>query len=522
MNSISILEKSMSAFRSDVELRLSAVPSPPWSDVELRPGRAERRREKAAQSYWNYDKLYFPPDVYEEYYKPPAFHREMIEIAESGDGVDVFLAARDHGKTVLFKKYMSWVLLNKHNIDILGVYSEDLRKAKFILNDIAEIISKNPRIVHDYRPVVHINNTEEFEFSLADDSRKRTVLPFGEGRSVRGTSKRMRRPKFMFADDVETLQSSFTHEAVRERIARLSETFVSLGTGGRMIVLGNNFEERGAFNQLLKEQKENILPAAYRVHVYPAWKDGKPLWKEKYNAKTESELKAAVGVINESDWQGNFMQNPIAPDGEMFIRAGYNEYDRVPDDAKYGAMYTDPNCSLKGKGDTTAAPAGVYSPSEDAIYILDFLCKSYSDPNKLLDDVGAVFRAYRNQLVVLGFDGNVSQESTWTAHVRNYQRITGTPFHRVEYKRYNIDAIAKNTIIMWQQGRIRFPRGFAETPHGAAVLQQLFSFTGKGSKKKDDAPDSLIGLVELMHERHLVRKRAASTQRSSATKPRRM
>ncbi|MBL7997584.1 MAG: hypothetical protein JNL32_02985 [Candidatus Kapabacteria bacterium] len=525
MQHVSILDKSMGAFREVVEQRLSSMPAPPFSEKELRPGRSERRRIASAQDFWNYDRTYFTPDVYEQFYEPPPFHREMIDIAKNGN-VEIFLAARDHGKTVVFKKYLSYLLLHDHTIDIAGTYSETLPKAKFILSDVQDIISNNPRIVHDYRPIIHIANTEEFEFSLEGDARRRTLLAFGEGRSVRGTSKRLRRPKFILADDVETLQSSFSSEAVRERQARLAETYQSLGQGGRMIVLGNNFDERGAFNKLLKEQQEGILPHAYRIHVFPAWitteRGGKPLWEKKFPVRSESELKAMVGALNESDWQGNYMQNPIPPDGEMFPRSGYAEYAALPADAKLGAMYTDPNCSLKGKGDTTAAPAAVYSPSEDAFYILDFICASYSDPNKLLDDIGGVFRQYRNSLAVLGFDGNVSQESTWTAHVRNYQRITGTAFHRVEYKRYNTDAIAKNAVMLWKSGKIRFPMGFAETPHGSRALQQIFSFAGKKNSRRDDAPDALIGLIELMHERHIVRKQSTTARRTSAASPRRL
>ena len=76
----------------------------------------------------------------------------------------------------------------------------------------------------------------------------------------------------------------------------------------------------------------------------------------------------------------------------------------------------------------------------------------------------------------------------------------------------DLDVISKNAVMLWNAGKIRFRRGFAQTPQGARALQQIFSFQGKkGSTRKDDAPDSLCGCVELMHERRIVRKTSGSS-----------
>jgi len=89
--------------------------------------------------------------------------------------------------------------------------------------------------------------------------------------------------------------------------------------------------------------------------------------------------------------------------------------------------------SKKGKGNTTAIVPLLYSPSEELYFIPAVVCKSFSDSNLLLDSL-IELKTSTGNIAAFGFDGNVTQESTWTQHVRNYCKIKGVPFPTIEYK----------------------------------------------------------------------------------------
>lgn len=189
-------------------------------------------------------------------------------------------------------------------------------------------------------------------------------------------------------------------------------------------------------------------------------------------------------------------------EGFVFKREYYQEWDHVPADAR-GVVYCDPNLALKSKGDTTAVVKLLFSPTTGRYYVAEAVCRSFADPNELLS---VVLSMRDRRVVALGFDGHVSQESTWTAHVRNWCRIHGVPFPPIEYKRYRVDELAKTVQFAYTDRLIYFPPDFGSTEDGARFLAQLWTFAGKkSSKEKDDAPDALICAFEFLHERGLAR-----------------
>ncbi len=385
-------------------------------------------------------------------------------------------------------------------IHIAGVYCETLHKANNLLRDVASLIADNPRILYDYEPTFHEINTDQFEFSLAGESKKRYCAAFSEGRSVRGYTRVFARPQFLLGDDIETLDSPMGETSIQWRLSKIAESYKSLTSDGVFLVLGNDFSEKCALHRLRLEAEEGLLPNRWRVHIYPAWTEDGPLWGARYPAKNISELKEMIGVRDESDWQGNFQQNPIPPDGFIFPRLDpLPTWNEIPPDAR-GIIYCDPNLSLKDKGDTTAIVSLLYSPTTDKFYLSDFICRSFRDSNILLD---SLFSMKTIDHRAIGFDGNVSQESTWTMHVRNWCKIHNIPFPRIEYRRYRVDELAKNIQGTWNECRILLPPWITKTKEGKTFLAQLFAFTGKSSNHKDDAPDALICAYEFIHERKL-------------------
>ncbi len=299
----------------------------------------------------------------------------------------------------------------------------------------------------------------------------------------------------------KTVDSSFEKDPINKRIEKIGETAKSLRKNSVFFILANDFKVVSAIHILRLQWENNLLPKGYFFHIYKAWQYGHALWK-RYKAKTEAELRALIMPLNEADWQGNYQMNPIPPEGDFFKREYYLE-SQAPSSLKC-VLYCDPNLSKKNKGDTTAIVVFGYSAKKDMYYIVDAICHSYSDSNKLLQDVLGLKAKYPN-IYAIGFDGNVSQEATWSQHVRNQCTITGLPFPAIEYKRYHVNDLAKNFQITYNGFSVAFPVGFSKSEVGETFLNQFYSFTGTKGSSKDDAPDALICGFEFLHERKLAR-----------------
>lgn len=195
-------------------------------------------------------------------------------------------------------------------------------------------------------------------------------------------------------------------------------------------------------------------------------------------------------VYVNAEW-GNYKE------GLVFKRDYYREWSEIPADAR-GVIYCDPNLGIKQEGDTTAIVKLLYSHSTDNYYVAACSCRAMTDPNEL---ISKLFSMRSDNSRVIGFDGNFSQESHWSAHIQSYRSKHGLPPVAIDYKRYKIDQLAKSAQILWNEGKIFFPPGFGNTADGTEALPQIFTFAGKKNTKvgmKDDAPDALIGAIELL------------------------
>lgn len=184
--------------------------------------------------------------------------------------------------------------------------------------------------------------------------------------------------------------------------------------------------------------------------------------------------------------------------GLLFRSIYYSEYEYMPSDVR-GVIYCDPNLAKKSMGDSTSIIKLLYSASTGYYYVADSITRSFNDSNELLNEI--IRMRSDSKVKLIGFDGNVSQESQWSQHIENYSRIKGVPFPVVDYKRYRVDDLAKNAQWIWNDSLIKFPRGFSQTANGKEFLFQLYNFQGKkNSLTKDDAPDALICAIEYLFE----------------------
>jgi len=494
-------EIAINKFEREVEERAQFAPAKPFANNQLNDTAVKNRRDKNHKDFWYFDKIYFTPDMYSGGYSAPSdFHKDLLKFCLENNAVNVILGPRGYGKTSQLKKIFTWLLLEE-KIHYAGVMSSTLPSARNIMRDVVDLLLTNPRILNDYKFEIIENNADQFTFRLKGAKKSTRINTFSEGRSVRGATKLFDRPEFILVDDIETRNSPISEEHSMERARVLSEAFNSMAMNGAMIVLGNNFHEKSLMNILKLQQEQGILNDKWHIHIYKAF-DGKPLWPARFPANTEDELRALHGAFDESEWQADYQQNPVPADGFIFKR--HTElpiWENLPGDIK-AVVYCDPNLAKKGKGDTTAIVCYGYSAKNDKYYIIDLFCHSISDSNELLDIVLSIAQK-RSNIYGIAWDGNVNQESVWTQFVRNWCQINNMPFPHIEYRRYNVDDLAKNVQGIWNSGKILFPLHHLYTDEGKRFLQQIYSFAGKKAGRLDDAPDALICANEFLHERHL-------------------
>lgn len=458
---------------------------------------ARDKRRKANKDFWQYDNHYFPPEVYKQGYAAPChFHRSVVNYTYI-PGIHTVLGPRKHGKTVTALKRFAHALVTGEWSYIV-TWGSTLKKAKRLMRSIALLITRNPRITHDYDIEIITNSSEEFRAII--DGREVLIEPASPGRSLRGALDLFDRPQAILSDDRQTVMSTRNPDANRTSNLKLREAYKSCASGAVVLDLANNFAEDCVYNELKKQFEEGTLDPGWRVYIYAAWSDDTgPLWAAMYQANDEDELRLLL-ECSEEEWSGEMQQNPQAAGGYIFPDEYWQEYDEVPPDA-VGAGYNDPNLAIKlDKSDTTAMGALLYSPSLDHFFVYRPRCKPYDDADELLTDYHDVSDFIR--VLLLGFDGNVNQEAVWTNFVLNWCIRHKRPFPRIVYCRYDVDLHIKSVQIAYREKRISFPRVWHDEQEKQRARKQLTKFKGKKKKGKAkvDFPDWLICVFQLLHD----------------------
>jgi len=486
-----------------------------FKQSELSEDARKKRLSKAASSFQQWDKIYFPPENFEEYAPYGAFHKTIEECSLKQDKcAHIIMGPRDCAKTSLLKRIVIWMMLHGKR-KYIGWGSGTLRTPKAFMMDVYVFLTTNKRINQDYKIRWIKRDTSEgyhIMTNVSENASGTFLEPLSEERSTKGGARNLiDRYDLIILTDFENEVSSLEKDSVQKRIDRINEMRTSLSAKGALICEGNNFHIDCALNHLRLEQEKGILSEYFKLYIYPAWDSSRPglaksVWYSRYPARTEQEMKAFLKPKDKYDWAGNFQQKPIRRGADIFPEEFYQEWDEMPKDLK-SVIYTDPNLSKKGKGDTTAAGAMGYSFSKQAFYIPALFCKSYSDSNELLSDIfnlRASLTKQGKQIYCIGMDGSVSQESHWSMHVRNYAKNSGFPVPYIDYKNYKVDALIKNAESIYKNRQIFFPPGFIKTETGAAFMDQFCSFKGKKAGKVDDAPDWFICAIEMLFEMSLV------------------
>ncbi len=495
------LQQSFEEFEAKFKQKQFISPSAGFEPEESSAKEQSRRIAKALKDFWYFDRTYFPPDAHRQGYSKPGFLHKQLHRTSTLPGIHWHIAHRNLAKSAYGLKLVMWHLLRGQQI--WGFFTEDLRKSRLLIDAISFTFKFNERIKQDFKPRFVIENKEQVVIQSDTTNRQMILLPFSPKRTPRGTTVAMERPDGILFDDVETTDSSMREEALEKRYSELVAAWKSLRAGGTMLGLGNNLDPKCLANKLLQEQEKGIRRDHVHVYPYPDWSLKKTgavpykgsVWKEAFPAKSEQEMRRMRAIVDDIEWS-EAQCKPRKASGIIFPRELYQEYDYIPADAT-GPAYADPNLSLKGKGDSTAFGAVLFSPSEQAYYVYKPHCESYSDPNKLLSDFLGV---YDNRVRMLGMDGNVTQQSMWTNFIRGWTRQKNRPYPPVRFCHYRVDDHITIAQTIYHEGKLLFPKGFAETAVGEEFLDSFHNFAGKAAGKRDDAPDFVICCLVLGFE----------------------
>jgi hypothetical protein len=512
------LDESIGRLEEQLRLRALYSHAPPWSPADAAQPAIEARRAAVREpgGFWRFDAWYFPPEAYDGQYAPPNkhFHGAIVEATErTGRECTLILGPHDHAKSAFVYKRIVHALLTGER-HFIGLVSETLDTPRSIVAAISGFLKRNERLRHDYPDIELLSDSAEELCVRTRDTRQSWVKCFSEWRSPRGRNVDFfQRFDMIIVEDLENHMSPLDEEAVQRRRRKLAEYQAALAEDGCLVMTANNFAEECVSNAMLTEYRAGTLDPSWTVHMFVAWKDRAdgssnrrtgPLWPERFPAASEGALRAMLRPMDDDTWEGSFQQRPRKPTGFYFLSRHYAEWHELPSDL-VALTWCDPNLALKSQGDTTGMLGLAYSRETGRKYILEPRCLSFSGSNDLLDAyMHIVTRLYELRVPVLGlgFDGNVSQESHWTSHLRNFAHARAIPMPRIEFRKYSVSDIAKNTQMEFNQGAFLFPPGFAQTEEGQRFCAQLWSFTGKKrSGRKDDAPDALICANEFLYDK---------------------
>lgn len=502
-------EEQQRALRLEIEEQMRVVI--PFAEKERTAEAVKARLKRSAEDFFFWDQTYFPAAMYDEYFPPGWFHKEIVRIMDLTDKkAHVMHGPRDSGKTgTAKKKFLYNFLHGKRHYQLFG--SETLAPAQTAIVDMLFLLETNERLKFDYKLQWNEASSENLFARSVSNPAGTYVGALSEDRSSRGKQRAFfLRPDLIYLTDFENKTSSFTKDAIEKRILMVNEMRTSLSSKGTLFWEGNNFSVDCAMNYLFTEQERGVLSEEFVLHKHAAWDpsrkgNARSIWFERFPAKTEAEMKKMCAPMDDHDWDGNFQGSPTEKSGDIFPDTFYQEWKELPPDLR-GVIFLDPNCSLKSKGDSTAVTCLAFSIMYQKYFITSARCKSYSDPNLLIKDfliLRAAEKVREISIIAQAFDGNVSQESNWTNFLLNFSQIHQMPLPFIEFKKYRVDDLASVAENEWKASKFLFPPGFRKTEEGKRYTDQLFKFKTKKAKGKDDAPDSLISALELMQEYHI-------------------
>lgn len=227
-------------------------------------------------------------------------HEEWDDLIDKYDRICV-LAARDHGKSWFFNfAYPIWKA-SRMNGGRGFIFSATEDQAIEILGFIKSEIEQNPKL-----SMLLPTRRDEGAWS-----KKHIRLANGHHIYARGFGVRVRgaHPHWIICDDILNDETAYS-ETVRNRQKNYFYSAITnmILPGGQIIVVGTPFSPPDLYGDLRNNPE-------YEFQKYPAIRDGKALWPERYSIESLARRKREIGNIR---FAREFMCDPTADDMSLF------------------------------------------------------------------------------------------------------------------------------------------------------------------------------------------------------------
>ena len=261
MSEYSRLEESMR--RREEQLALDALYAPvkPWTKAESSRAATDARRAAVRSSFAEFDRLYFPAEVHDDYAPPvPEFHGTIAaDCFRRSMECTLILGPHNHAKSATVYKALIYCALTgaKH---FVGIVSETLETPTEILRAVGTYLQTNDRIKHDYPDLrVPRFNAEELRVTTDDNPRGTVYKCFSEWKSPRGKNVNLfQRFDLIAIEDLENQMSAFDAQAVERRNAKLAEYQAALAGDGCLVWTANNLHPQCLANRKKIEYEQGL------------------------------------------------------------------------------------------------------------------------------------------------------------------------------------------------------------------------------------------------------------------------
>ncbi len=395
-------------------------------------------------------------------------HKQWLEIARA-DRSALVECARDHGKTIFWCfAYPLWkVRYAETPIDVCLVsYSHD------------QVIKLTSRIKTE------VENNELLADMVTKDNKDtwtKTEMKFRNGSSIEaksfGSAFRGGHYDIILVDDPIKDRSDMSEEDTLNFFYAV--LFPALKPGGQIIVDGTPVK----FGDLLEHIEEN---KEFKVYKFPAIKEGKALWPERYNIEQLEERKRIIGSWR---FSREYLLERISPDTAPLRREWLRYWEKLPEGVDYYTfMAVDPNISKEETADHAGIPV-VKVDCDNNWYLVDLIKKRFN-PLELINEIYRLYDKWHP--ICIGLEVVAFQKvlSYWLQEESNKRGVI-LPIKEIKSAR------AKNERIMGLQPRMQSGKLIIH-PTMLALTSEIekFRLEVDGS---DDCLDALAMINEIAY-----------------------
>ena len=286
---------------------------------------------------------------------------DKLQQIESGQikRLMLFMPPR-HGKSELCSiRFPAWYLGRNQQKQVIGCsYSENL--AYTFSYAIRETISTT---AYQRLWPVQLDTSGSVRWQLAGKNNKRSsYIAAGVGGGITGEG-----ADLLIIDDPVKNAEEAESEVYREKVYQwyITTARTRLQPDASIILVQTRWHMADLAGRLLEDAERDPLADQWQVVSFPAIKDDKALWPERYNIPTLTNIRATIGSkAFESLYQGN----PVAAEGNVFKREWWKYYKELP---PFKRVIHSWDTAFKDKAQNDYSVNTVWGEAVNGYYLLD-------------------------------------------------------------------------------------------------------------------------------------------------------